>query len=151
MKLCYEFVKRYKKKYPMTIAWRLKKHCKVIDKHINDGEKVLYAFSAQKSDASFSLFSTYVFAFTNKRIIVATKRLLFGYFFKSITPDMYNDLTVKRGLFRGGVSIDTVKEMIHISNVEVRSLDEIETNISEIMIKHKKAYIKAENEKSAKN
>jgi len=150
MKSSYEFVKIYKKKYPMTISWRLKKHCKVIDKHLNDGEKVLYAFAGQKSDSPFSLMSTNVFAFTNKRIIVATKRLLFGYFFKSITPDMYNDLTVKRGLFFGGVSIDTVKEVIHISNVDVRSLDEIETHISEIMIKHKKDYIKEENEKSTK-
>ena len=24
----------------MTIAWRIKKHCKVIDKHLNDGENV---------------------------------------------------------------------------------------------------------------
>lgn len=151
MKSCYEIVKQYKKKYPMTVAWRLKKHCKVVDKHLNSGEKILYAFAAQKSDSSLSMISTNVFAFTNKRIIVATKRLLFGYFFKSITPDMYNDLTVKRGLFWGSVSIDTVKEIIHINNVDVRSLDEIETNISEIMIKHKKAYIKAENEKSTKN
>ena len=151
MKSCYEIVKQYKKKYPMTIAWRLKKHCKVIDKHLNKGEKILYAFAAQKSDSAFSLISTNVFAFTNKRIIVATKRLLFGYFFKSITPDMYNDLTVKRGLFFGSILIDTIKEKIHINNVDVRSLDEIETNISEIMIRHKKAYIKQENEKSTKN
>lgn len=151
MKSCYEIVKQYRKKYPMTVAWRLKKHCKVIDKHLNKGERILYAFAAQKSDNSFSMINTNVFAFTNKRIIVATKRLLFGYFFKSITPDMYNDLTVKRGIFWGSISIDTVKEIIHINNVDVRSLDEIETHISEIMIRHKKAYIKAENEKSTKN
>lgn len=150
MKSSYEIVKKYKKKYPMTISWRLKRHCKVVDKHLNSGEKILYAFAAQKSDSPFSLISTNVFAFTNKRIIVATKRILFGYFFKSITPDMYNDLTVSKGLFWGGVSIDTVKEIIHISNVDVRSLDEIETNISEIMIKHKKDYIKEEKEKSTK-
>ena len=151
MKSCYEFVKAYKKKYPMTVSWRLKSHCKVIEKHLNKGEKILYAFAAQKSESTFSLINTNVFAFTNKRIIVATKRLLFGYFFKSITPDMYNDLTVKRGLFWGSISIDTVKEILHINNVDVRSLDEIETHISEIMIKHKKAYIKAENEKSTNN
>ena len=148
MKSCYEIVKSYKKKYPMTVAWRIKSHCKVVDKHLNKGEKILYAFAAQKSDSPFSMMSTNVFAFTNKRIIVATKRLLFGYFFKSITPDMYNDLTVKRGLFFGSITIDTVKEMLHINNVDIRSLDEIETHISEIMIRHKKAYIKAENEKS---
>ena len=46
---------------------------------------------------------------------------------------MYNDLTVKRGLFFGSITIDTVKEKIHINNIDVRSLDEIETHISEIM------------------
>ena len=150
MKSCYELIKKYKKKYPMTVAWRLKKHCKVIDKHLNSGEKILYIFPAQKSDSALSLMSTYVFAFTNKRIIVATKRVLFGYFFKSITPDMYNDLTVKHGLIWGSISIDTVKEVIHINNVDLRALDEIETNISEIMIKHKKDYLISENGKSTK-
>ena len=40
----YEFVKEFMKKYPMTIAWRLKRHCKVIDQFLNPGEKILYAF-----------------------------------------------------------------------------------------------------------
>lgn len=151
MKTCYESVKKYKKKYPMTVAWRLKKHCRVIDKHLNNGEKILYVFPGQKSDSPFAMINTYIFAFTNKRIILATKRLLFGYFFKSITPDMYNDLTVRRGIFWGSVTIDTVKEIIHINNVDVKALDEIETNISEIMMKHKKDYLIEEKEKSAKN
>lgn len=145
---CYEMVKDYKKRYPMTIAWRLKKHASVIEKHLNSGEKILYAFPGQKGDNPYSMTNTNIFAFTNKRIIVATKRLLFGYFFKSITPDMYNDLTVRRGFFFGSVTIDTVKEIIHINNVDAKALDEIETNISEIMIKHKKDYMKEE--KSAK-
>lgn len=150
MKTCYAEVKKYKKKYPMTVAWRLKQHCKVIDKHLNSGEEILYVFPGQKSDSHFSMINTYIFAFTNKRIIVATKRLLFGYFFKSITPDMYNDLTVKKGIFWGSVTIDTIKEMIHINNVDGRALDEIETNISEIMMKHKKDYLISEKEKSTK-
>ena len=150
MKSCYELVKKYKKNYPMTIAWRIKRHCRVIDKHLNSGEEILYIFPGQKSDSPFSMINTYVFAFTNKRIVLATKRLLFGYFFKSITPDMYNDLTVKKGIFWGSVTIDTVKEMIHISNVDVKALDEIETNISEIMMKHKKDYLMEEKGKSTK-
>ena len=140
MKSCYEFVKAYKKKYPMTVSWRLKSHCKVIDKHLNKGEKILYAFAAQKSESTFSLINTNVFAFTNKRIIVATKRLLFGYFFKSITPDMYNDLTVHRGLIWGSIVLDTIKEVITITNIDKNALDEIETNVTEVMIKHKKEY-----------
>jgi len=141
MKKSYELVKKFKNNYPMTIAWRINKHCKVIDKHLNDGEKILYVFTGQKNEGLISLFSTYVIAFTNKRIILATKRVLFGYFFKSITPDMYNDLTIHRGIIWGRIQIDTVKEVINIINLDINSLDEIETNVSEIMLKHKKEFM----------
>ena len=42
-------VKKFKDKYPLTISFRLKEHCKIIDRHLNPDEKVLYAFSAQKN------------------------------------------------------------------------------------------------------
>ena len=45
----YDKVIIFKKKFPKTVTWyRLKKHCKVIEKHLNPGEEVLYAFAAQK-------------------------------------------------------------------------------------------------------
>lgn len=138
----YELASKFMKKYPMTIAWRVKKHCKVIDKHLNPGEKILYVFAGQKNDSMVDLFHTCVLAFTNKRIMIATDRILFGYFFRSITPDMYNDLTVSKGLIWGKVVIDTVKEMIMITNLDGKSLNEIETNITELMIKKKKEYAK---------
>ena len=37
------------KKYPFTIAFRLSKHCKIIDKHLNPNEKVEYLFYGQKN------------------------------------------------------------------------------------------------------
>lgn len=138
MNSSYNFIKQYMRKYPMTIAWRVKQHCKVIDKHINPNEKILYMFAGQKNDRSIDIFSTYVVAFTNKRIILATKRVVFGYFFKSITPDMYNDLTIHKGLIWGKIILDTVKEVITITNIDIKALDEIETNVTEIMLKHKK-------------
>ena len=137
-------------KFPMTIAWRLKQHCKVIDKHLNSDEKILYAFAGQKNDSSINIFNTYIIVFTNKRIILATKRVVFGYFFKSITPDMYNDLTIHRGLIWGSITLDTVKEVITITNLDVKSLDDIETNVTEIMIKHKKEYGTLNREKNTK-
>lgn len=133
----YSKIKEFIKKYPMTIAWRVKNHCKIIDKHLNDGEDILYMFTGQKYEGFTNIFNTYVIVFTNKRIILGTKRVLFGYFFKSITPDMYNDLTVRRGLIWGNIIIDTIKEVITISNIDIRALDEIETNITEIVIKQK--------------
>lgn len=138
----YALIKKFKGKYSFTIAWRLKQHCKIIDKHLNPGEDILYIFAGQKNDRAVDIFNTYVVALTNKRIMVATKRVLFGYFFKSITPDMYNDLTVGKGLIWGRVTLDTVKEVMTITNIDPKALDEIETNVTEIMLKHKKDFAK---------
>lgn len=146
----YNLAKKFTSKYPMSIAWRVKRHCKVLDNHINDGEEILYIFAGQKNDSFLNIFNTYVVAFTNKRIILTTKRVLFGYFFKSITPDMYNDLTVHRGLIWGSIILDTVKEVITITNIDVHALDEIETNVTEIMLQHKKTFGTIKREKSTK-
>ena len=142
MENSYALASKFMKKYPMTIAWRIKRHCKIIDKHLNPDEKIIYIFAGQKNDSMVDLFHTCVIAFTNKRIMIATDRVLFGYFFRSITPDMYNDLTVSKGLIWGKVVVDTIKEVIMITNIDAKALDEIETNITEIMIKNKKEYIK---------
>lgn len=136
----YDIIKEFMKKFSMTIAWRVKKHCRIIDKHLNPDENILYMFAGQKNDRAVDIFNTYVVAFTNKRIILATKRVVFGYFFKSITPDMYNDLTIHRGLIWGSIVLDTVKEVITITNIDVKALDDIETNITEIMLKQKKEF-----------
>lgn len=146
----YTYVKEFMKKYPMTIAWRVKQHCKVIDKHLNSNEKILYMFAGQKNNRAVDIFNTYVVVFTNKRIIVATKRVVFGYFFKSITPDMYNDLTIHRGLIWGSIILDTIKEVITITNIDIKALDEIETNITEIVLKQKKELGIVSEVKSAK-
>lgn len=138
------------RKFPFTIAWRVRQHCKIIDKHLNAGEHILYIFAGQKNDRSVDLFNTYVVAFTDKRIMVATKRVLFGYFFKSITPDMYNDLTIHKGLLFGRVIIDTIKEVITITNIDPKALGEIETNITEIMLQQKKNFAKRENKEKDK-
>ena len=38
----------FKKKYPSTIAWRIPAHAKIVEKHMNPGEKVIYTFMGQK-------------------------------------------------------------------------------------------------------
>jgi hypothetical protein len=136
----YEKLVEFKEKYPMTVAWRLKKHAKIVDKHLNPGEEVLYAFAAQKNESPLDIFMTYAVVLTNKRIILAQKRLIFGYFYTAITPDMFNDLTLKMGLIWGSVHIDTVKEVVKLSNIQKGALDEIETYITEYMMEEKKKY-----------
>ena len=136
--IVYSKLKEFKNKYPMTISWRLKAHSKVINKHLNPEEEVLYAFAAQKNDNPLDIITTCAVAITNKRIIIGQKRLLFGYFFTSITPDMFNDLTVKMGIIWGKIYIDTIKEIVKLSNIQQEALNEIETNITEYMMKEKK-------------
>ena len=143
----YDSAKQFRKKYPLTVAWRLRKHCKVAQKHLNPEEEVLYTFQAQRSSSSLDIISTYVIVLTNKRIMLAHKKLLFGYLFAAITPDMFNDLEVKMGIIWGKVVIDTVKEVVTLSNLDRRSLDDIETNISEYMMREKQKYKDIEEEK----
>lgn len=136
----YNLVSQFKKRYPWTISWRLKKHCKVVENHLNPGEVVHYAFAAQKNDNPLDIITTYVVVLTNKRILLGTKRMFFGYFFKAITPDMFNDLTVRMGIVWGKVIIDTVKEKVCLSNIQRGALSEIETAITEYMMEEKKKY-----------
>lgn len=140
MSKTYEQLKQFKDKYPSTITWRLKSHAKVIDKHLNPGETVNFIFAAQKGYSSLDIFSTFVVVLTNKRIILAQKRILWGYTYLSVTPDMFNDLTVNSGLIWGKVYIDTVKETIILSNIAKAALDDIETQITEYMMEEKKKY-----------
>lgn len=135
----YEKAKEFLKKYPRTIVWRLKKHCNVIEKHLNPGETVKYVFMAQKNHGHIGdIMSSYVIALTNKRILMGQKRMLFGYFLTAITPDMFNDLNVKAGLLWGDVEIDTIKEVVKFKNIQADALAEIETAISEYMMEEKK-------------
>ena len=136
----YELAKKFKDKYPLTVAWRLKQHCKIAQMHINEDENVLYAFAAQKNDNPLDIITTYVVVLTDKRIIMAEKRLLFGYLYTAITPDMFNDLSIKMGIVWGRVEMDTVKEVVKLSNIQREALPEIETQISEYMMKEKQKY-----------
>ena len=55
----------FKKKYPTTIAWRLKTHSEVIKKHLSADEAILYVFAGQKSPFIWDMFSTYLVTLTN--------------------------------------------------------------------------------------
>ncbi len=134
----YKRVKEFKKKYPLTIAFRLKAHAKVASKFVGEDEEIKYVFTAQKNYKSYEIINTNIIILTNKRLVVATKRLMFGYFLKIITPDMFNDLTIKNGVIWGKVIIDTVKEKVVLSNIDPNALAEIDDNITMTMIEEKK-------------
>ena len=133
----YKKALEFKKKFPGTIAWRIKKHARIVNLHLNKDEKLLYVWTCQKNDNPFDIINTYVVALTDKRILMGRKRLLFGYFLDSITPDMFNDLNVISGISWGKLHIDTIKEYVTLSNLSKRALPEIETQVSAYMMKEK--------------
>ncbi|MCI5732473.1 MAG: PH domain-containing protein [Tenericutes bacterium] len=133
----YENCRKFLKKYPGTIAWRVKKHASVIQRHINDDEVVLYTFIGQKDTMLIQPFFTTVIVFTNKRMLLGRKKYLGRSFYTSITPDMLNDFEIRTGLFFGSIEIDTVKEHFIINGLSKKSLGEIEDAISKYLINEK--------------
>ncbi len=144
----YELVKDFKNRYKVTICWRVKKHCALIDKNLNPNERVLYAFAAQNNGTHDSIFDTAVLALTSERLIIAQDRIVVGYKVSTITPDLYNDLQVNAGIIWGTVTIDTIKETVIFSNISKRALSEIQKNITSFMIEAKKKYKDREEEDS---
>lgn len=138
----YKRAKEFKRKYPATVAFRIRAHAKLVQKFIGSDEEIKYVFVAQKNYKSYDFVNTNIVVLTNKRILVATKRLLFGYFYKAITPDMFNDLTLRSGILWGKVVIDTVKELVVLSNIDKAALSEIEQNISSVMMAEKQKYLR---------
>lgn len=138
--IVYKKLLEFKNRHSGTIAWRLREHAQVIGKHLATDEKVIYAFAAQKNDNPFNIITTAAVVLTNRRLLVASKRVVFGYFFNSITPDMFNDIKVSSGIIWGKVYIDTIKEFVTLSNISKPALTEIENEISTYMIEEKKKY-----------
>lgn len=140
MEQVYPLAKQFKIKYPFCICWRMKRHARIVEQYLNPGEKVIYAFCGQRNDNPLDIVTSCVVALTNKRILVGQKRLLWGHFYYAITPDMFNDMEVRSGILWGKVMIDTVKELMVISNLQKKALDEIETKVTAYMMEEKKKY-----------
>ena len=133
----YNSVKDFLRKYPATIAWRVKKHSSVVEEHLNDDEVVLYSFVGQKNSNFLQPFFTTVVVFTNKRMLLGRKRYLGRYYYTSITPDMLNDFEIKTNILYGVVEIDTVKEHFYIGCLDKKSLPSIEDALSKYMVNEK--------------
>ncbi len=137
----YEQVRMFKAKYPHTITWfRLRKHAAVIEKHLNPDEEPIYTFAGQKDGNPLSIFNTCVVCLTNKRIIIGQDSIVVDYTLNSITPELFNDMQVYSGVLFGKVTIDTIKETIEISNLDKRSLAEIESSVTSFMLAEKKKF-----------
>ena len=143
----YESCKNFLKKFPRTIAWRIKKHSGVVQNHINDDEVVLFTFVGQKNTNWQFPFYTTCIVLTNKRMLLGRKRFFGRYLYTSITPDLLNDFEIKKNLLWGSVEIDTIKENFVISNLAKKALPEIEDAISKYLVDEKMKCLKHSNKK----
>lgn len=91
------------------------KHFSLIANSLDTGEEVLMCFiglhnyvSATKHD------SNYAYAVTNKRIIMAQKKLI-GESIQTVSLDNINDITFTSGFVFGVVTIDTIKEKFNVA------------------------------------
>lgn len=132
MRNIYEKVKSYKENYPGTLAFRLSKHSSVAEKYLKNDENVLYTFCGQVLCNNGSL-GTGVVVFTNKRILIAHKGLLFGHKVKSIDFKKFNDATVEKGLIWSKIEIDTLKEEIKILGLTSDGAEEAESALNKAL------------------
>ena len=132
-----EQLSSFRRKYPLTVGWRLRKHSKILLEHLHDDEVIRYAFYAQKNKSSLDVTSSGIVAVTNKRLVIARDRVVFGYFLDSITADMFNDLKLRSGIIWGKVIIDTVSELVILSNISKSALAEIEEEVTSAMLELK--------------
>lgn len=145
-KSIYEEAREFRKKYPLTVAFRLKANSAVVQKHLDAGETPLYTFVGQKRKDRMGRNQTAVVTITDKRILIGRSKLFnFGYTLNVITPDMFNDLRVECGPVFGSVILDTVKEKVVITHLDRRSLDDIENHVSGTMTNLKKEYLSSSN------
>ena len=135
--ILWQQLNNFKRKYHLTIGRRLKKHARVLLEHLHDDEVIRYAFYAQKNKSSLDVTSSGIIAITNKRLVIARDRVVIGYFFDSITPDLFNDLKVRSGIIWGKIIIDTVRELVILSNISKRALPEIEEEVTSAMLELK--------------
>lgn len=145
MKSTYEQAKEFKNKFPFTIAFRIKKHAEVIDKHLHDGEKTSYVFCGQKGKASLFFNKSCVVAITNERLVVGQKRLFWGYFFTTVTPDVYNDFKIFNGMLWSEILVDTLDEEVHITKINPNGAIDVQKHITKFMMEEKKKYAKENN------
>lgn len=94
--------------------WGLK-HFKVIEDNLTPDEEVLMTFIGLHNYISTTKHdSNYAYAITNKRIIMAQKKLI-GENVKLVLLDNLNDVSLQTGIVFGIINFDTIKEEFNVA------------------------------------
>ena len=81
-----------------------------------------------------------VVAITDERLVIGQKRILWGYFFTTITPDQYNDFKIIKNLIWSDILIDTLDEEVYLSNIDPKGAIDAQKHITKFMMEEKKKY-----------
>lgn len=91
------------------------KHFEVIASNLRPDEDVLFVFIGLHNYVSMSKHdNNFAYAITNKRIMMGQKKIV-GQAFQSVALDQVNDISFKRGMALGVITIDTIKETFNVA------------------------------------
>lgn len=107
--------------------WRLK-HFQIVENQLKDDEEVLVAFIGIKNYVSPTQHEeNWAYAVTNKRIIIGQKGLI-GEKVDVISLRDLNDISFKKGMVYGILTIDTIKEEFNVAIIK-----NIATNVHKLV------------------
>lgn len=109
----YDYIEDNKLGFELTKGMAAK-HCDLLLSKLDSNEEILVPFlglhnyqNPTKHDKTFA------YALTNKRFVLAQKRLI-GEAYQSILLDNLNDITYNKGLLGGVLEVDTIKERFNV-------------------------------------
>jgi len=110
----YEFCKRRKFAQGQSEKWALK-HFGLIEENLSSDEDVLMCFIGLHNYISPTRHNNnFAYAITEKRIIVAQKRII-GEELQTIFVENINDILFSMGMAVGVITIDTIKEKFNVA------------------------------------
>lgn len=131
----YSFTKKNKFGKSNTDSWTLK-HFSVIERHLSSGEEVLLCFMGLHNYTSLTKHdNNFAYAITSNRIIMAQKKLV-GETVQTVLLDNINDITYKKGLALGVITIDSMKERFNVA-LENTNSNKLYSLIHELILKLK--------------
>ena len=73
MSITYELARNFKKKYPKTVAWRLKSHSKIIDMHLSDNEEISIPAIPEVRNFSYTIIDNKIYYRENSLMYLQDK------------------------------------------------------------------------------
>ena len=118
-----------------TDSWTLK-HFGVVEKQLSPGENVILCFMGLHNYVSLTKHdNNFAYAITDRRIIIAQKHMV-GEVTQTILLDNVNDITYKKGITFGVITVDSMKERFNVA-LENTNSDKLYSLIHELIFKLK--------------